>query len=135
MKITDRFPMLTVVVADLVNRVEKYDNYNGRVWYKPSTWRKPTMPTERICIEVERGLRAYGQSSLGVVNILGRVFTDIGYPSGCYPLRDVHSRGEFWEGGFGQERRKLLYELHAHLWTLEFGSLPPTNNQVGEIAA
>lgn len=135
MKITDRFPMLTVVTADLVERVQKYDNYRGRVWYKPSTWKKPDAPIFRICTELERGLRGYGQDYHGLMGAMGSVFRACGYSNSVFPLQDAANFSGHWRGTAGVRRRELLDKVHAHLSELEFGSLTPPNYKVGEILA
>lgn len=138
MKITDQFPMLYVAVSDLLADVEKFDNYKGRVWYRPSTWKKPKPPRRRICIELELRLYEYDQYSFGLVNALSQVFIELGYENGCYPLDDMCPTWEqidegHWGGNLGIRRRALLRELHRYLSDMEFGAVTPSHDKVREV--
>ena len=135
MKITDEYPMLTIVVTDLLDRVKRSDAYKGRVWYNPTTWRKPEAPRWRICTEIERGLRDYGQPSSGLGPRMGEVFLDLGYKSWAFPLNDNRICDGPWGGEVGVRRRQLLQEVHDYLWKMELGTLTPADDKVGKILA
>ncbi len=135
MKITDRWPMLWVVVKDLQSRVERYDNYKGKPWWNP--WAKvPKLPEHRICREIERGLHAYGQPWVGVTNDLCDVYIELGYEKRGYPLDDEDFLAD-WSArqDLGKARRKLLQELLDYIEASEFGPIPPADDQVRKILA
>lgn len=123
--------MLYVAVDWLLEDVERADNFKGRKWYKPSSWRTPTLPKGRICSEVYSRLQKMDQPYFGITQVLCNIFTeDLGYSRGGYPLQDTSKSEDFWNASTenGRARRKLLKELHAHLKSLEFGTTPPTDD-------
>ena len=134
MKVNSRWPMLLDVLKDIRAEVDAHDNYKGKPWWHPWGLR-PALPKARLCIEIEIRLKKYGQPWRGVSGALCSVYRGaLGYEHGAYPLGDAREQVSWKKGTrYGDARRKLLAETLAYVEALELGTLPPADDQVGEI--